>query len=817
LKGNDTINTTSATGQDNLSVKIPSDKGALEFVSPNGSVTPVWDFSNPIIGSTETEGLRFTNNDINNDKPTYGVLTVNAYRNLHGAASVNPNAPASTRDYDIVCQDSSFGDYWVGSAKDAGACSGISRQQVFQKYHLRLVTATPLEEEPYMRKATKCYANGSVGSTGLEALPKIKLNWDWANITEQTCSPKNPNYVYCDGTQFGIVLTKKLAKLDTFLKSNSGLVCPPNAMINSKRAEAAQINLEQATRTVDDGWAGLKSINVEVNKANNTAVVTIIVDNKASAGGANLGIALKGTGEPIQQSENITIGLGTTTITKTLDVPKYDGIYFISAMLNGFVGGINADRTAVNMTFENPVSTKEDCWVPRTTRPEGGVPALLYYLEYANIVGGSGTNPIGWVNGVSNISDLYNLVSFQTYLTKDSFTTDFLADFKKYYLTQFTQTSDEAERKVLNALDSGKIKFEKRFGGGTLIEEGLYDVAIYVDLNEPVAGQENGIIKTNTTQMPEIIISFALLRKPEIGSPFYRMPFDGMVGYDSGRQGYGAYYFNLKDTELVINNSGAGANSGSTVKTFVNSNSNGLIRTNVSTGAGFVQANSILESRGRLASIFSDATNASISFTPLIATPVIAKIVNEGTQSKMFYTARRNENPITSGGNLNYWTGASRSRNFYGSAAVEEFSLSPDLLIDEKKGVDSGITYGFDFAEATRVGKMYLKTVFFSPTDGALYRITSANPELSFWTPNEEFSSSVSLTGLDGMLYNSTQSNYQIRNLDELFNLVSQEKVCLTNDGASTNFWWNPYELENTAGASNSLAQKEISCVGEKC
>ena len=50
--------------------------------------------------------------------------------------------------------------------------------------------------------------NGEIGYTGIAAVPKIKLAWDFESINEDTCSE-----IYCDATQFSISLAKRLREI----------------------------------------------------------------------------------------------------------------------------------------------------------------------------------------------------------------------------------------------------------------------------------------------------------------------------------------------------------------------------------------------------------------------------------------------------------------------------------------------------------------------------------------------------------------------------------------------------------------------------
>jgi hypothetical protein len=107
---------------------------------------------------------------------------------------------------------------------------------------------------------------------------------------------------------------------------------------------------------------------------------------------------------------------------------------------------------------------------------------------------------------------------------------------------------------------------------------------------------------------------------------------------------------------------------------------------------------------------------------------------------------------------------------------------------------------------------MYLKSVLYAPVDGTSYLIDSEESNTSIWTPNEDFISTAEINGINGMEYNSG-TDY-IRTLDDLFGAVESGVVCVSNDGSSSTYWWNPAVIETTVGGIDSQYNKELSLVG---
>ena len=132
----------------------------------------------------------------------------------------------------------------------------------------------------------------------------------------------------------------------------------------------------------------------------------------------------------------------------------------------------------------------------------------------------------------------------------------------------------------MDYLSSGNFKITKKFSGDTTIEPGLYEV--YVNIDSP---DQFRVIDGDNTK---IEIQLLLVKTPSVDSPFYRIPFDGMLGEGgNGRQGYGSTYNNL-DTDaggINISNNGFG------VYTFDSAMSNGITTLQTTTKSTFEEVN----------------------------------------------------------------------------------------------------------------------------------------------------------------------------------------------------------------------------------
>jgi len=769
---------------------VAPDAGNLTFSLSD--IVPDWNFDDASYGSDEMVTINFVNNGLDDSSARYGVLTVNSTEHLHGNNVVNLTSDtgvdtSSSSSYDVLCKSATFGNYWIGSGGNEGSCTGITSKIYKQKYHLRVVTADTNGEEAYIKKATSCYFGALTGSTGADALPKVKLDWEWDHINANACDYANPDHIYCDATQFTIALTKKLAILDTFLAQNDNkFTCPPNPAEVSVEDALNSVNSEQVIAT-PSGFIGIKKTEISIVNDVATASVTVINNTGAetlasvSAGWSGNG----GTSMDNTETRQMTFPVGETIIQFSASTPKYEGMYYFMTTINGE----KSFFTQVRKAFTNRLTqSTAACWVPQTTRKYAGLPGVVYYAA---------STPGVVYGDIKDTQDLYNAVEFGVYLTKDAFSDDFLSDFKQYYANKvLTGARAGTERDIVNYLASGNFKVKKKFSGENTVEAGLYDVWINIDANNHFR-----VIDENSTK---IEINLILIKRPSVSSPFYNMPFDGLLGEIGGRQGYGSVYNNKNENDVEISTV-----IGTRTNTFYNAASNGVMNISTQTRTSFDATNTAIDTRARIASISASDDTGEIILTPNYATPVIAKSILNETVGRIAY-ALENKNAIGTGGNLAYWTGAAKSKDFFGGNAVETYSDSPDNRL-YKLGDNY---YGFEFKDTTRKGTMYVKSMFFVPVDGSLYNLVSKVDGFSLWTPASDFGANVKLSGIPGMQFNSKTEDSYIKSLQNLFTAVENEQVCLSSDGTDTIFWWNPKTIAKTVGTSYSLDTKEIALVG---
>jgi len=76
-------------------------------------------------------------------------------------------------------------------------------QKASEKFHIRLIG----------QSQDQCIQGDTRGSTGPGAKPRVLLDWSWGAIEIDSCNSDNPDFIYCDPTQFSISLIKRLDKM----------------------------------------------------------------------------------------------------------------------------------------------------------------------------------------------------------------------------------------------------------------------------------------------------------------------------------------------------------------------------------------------------------------------------------------------------------------------------------------------------------------------------------------------------------------------------------------------------------------------------
>ena len=368
-----------------------------------------------------------------------------------------------------------------------------------------------------------------------------------------------------------------------------------------------------------------------------------------------------------------------------------------------------------------------------------------------------------------------NLETFQAYLIGDNINEDFRKDFDNYY-----STTEFFGDEWYNAQDSRWDLYftdeERLIFNPSEIDSGLYLVQIEFDFES----DSYRFFYEGDELASTINVTLTKIRDPLVPNPLYQMPFNGEVGLhrvDSDglieRKGYG---LGFQGDELRVDEFRTGS--------FIVTKGDGEKTVQTSLIQDFGQSN--VTERGLVLSISKDAS--SIVFSPSYATPLIMEIDASDSRADGYYSVRDVTSSIASPMPfMGLWTGFGSTpmvcANFDESALY--YRMHDSLAVDVPGIVSSPANpfYGFtweDIPVSNRQGKVFLETVFYTPSDVG-YTLRGENTTLM--SPSGKGQAvSLNYKGMSPIIEN-------------VFALVRDEYVCVSFEDDSVDFWWNPQRL----------------------
>jgi len=294
-----------------------------------------------------------------------------------------------------------------------------------------------------------------------------------------------------------------------------------------------------------------------------------------------------------------------------------------------------------------------------------------------------------------------------------------------------------------------------------------------------------------------------------------------LVGDNYERNGYGIS-FETPEKELIQI-----SNETPAVETFSDNGSNATAKVTVEKETSLYNLNTSPATRGMVLEVSKNTgRSGSIIFQPSHATPVVMKTTQTQFSEEpfsAFYKVLENEVPLDIGNSLSYWDGTGACFDFTGVPVTEAFYQKPDrAATDNDRVLDWKNIYGIDWANATKKGDVYLRTIMYSTPEKNYYLQKHQAPgKLEFITADQS-GDSVGLNGVSGMPFNNFASGSvgRINSMEDVFNMVNEGTICVTNTGNSTKFWWNPQAVYNYPGKQRSVTdfgnnlEAGVSCIG---
>ncbi|MFH1545239.1 MAG: hypothetical protein ABIE23_04100 [archaeon] len=414
------------------------------------------------------------------------------------------------------------------------------------------------------------------------------------------------------------------------------------------------------------------------------------------------------------------------------------------------------------------------------------------------------------------------LLSFNSYLIKDGYSTDFFEDFDRETSSTSFAAPNEYRAWFDEYVKEGYIKVLLDKGGyysNALDAPGLYKVDINFSTETIKDSFTSGASPSSSDGLIEVILSLKQTPKQASGrdSIFYSLPFNGRTGYDYSsnkfnRNGYGLSYSLAEGTAITL--------SKFTVESFelASSEGSGMASMSAEKLTEFESINSE-EMKGKLLSIEKvGETNPSYSmkFSPSIATPIVLETELSSSKEKAFIEYGLTNDkleflPITLS-SLAEWTGSEKCADYLG------VSLEEGLL--DGKASEEGL-FELAWSNPNNFGKVFLKSIFFTPTDGTVDTLK--------WT-RENFDSFAVHDGVLNALnddlqyyllhgtkqkFNDSKRNQDksIVELTDLFELIDLNMVCVNDSAEGVSFSWREKTLLEESELDSVLAQGEENCI----
>ncbi|MFH1391085.1 MAG: carboxypeptidase-like regulatory domain-containing protein [Candidatus Diapherotrites archaeon] len=640
-----------------------------------------------VIGEYDLQkvGMVVTNRNEENPKPVFDTATFNATQHLHADPT------------EIEKGTSNFGPFNVPDSET---------QQIAQKIHMKFKTQEAVETIPDLSFDTlSCVSGSKIGRTGTGALPKVSLNWSFSSngITRDACLEENPDAIYCDATQFSIMLSKRMHSLKEFFDANPALECPHNPYADT-------------------------------------------LDN----------------------------------MSELLEISSQDFL-------------------------------PEECYIPTTEGMLEGRPAIMQYLD---------SMVINSTQEIKSSAEFEKTIHFNALLMRDAFSDDFQKDFAKHYSDErFFDTpdwfyglaldSDGESYGLAKLYEEGRINFTNRFfESNALSSAGLYDIILSIRSDSDSYNFFNSDGSPNVW----IDVEFQLLQEPNPNSAFYSMPFDGLVGLQGNsfsRNGYGISFDNETTANLITIN-----NDPQPAKTYSDAGSNPVVFASSSFENSFYALNTSASERGNLLQLEKvSSTGAYLKFSPSKATPLLLKISADEVSDddlSAFYLVTARDVPIDTGATMTFWEGAGACLDPSGVIITETFDQKPDrAAASTDPVVNWQSAYAVDFGEVIYTGDVYLRTIIYTdPLSISSIKAEHPANKMDFLTP-DAIGQEVQLGGVGGIPYNSVSggSTGNINSVEDVFELVETEMVCVVDSGRKANFFWNPKAIYEMTGSQRNVSE----------
>ena len=680
-------------------------------------------------GIIEEKKLTFTNN---------GFVTDSQYNPLAAILNVAGTAYAYATEYEY---DDVGGDF------NADSLTVSESYTLDQQFHLLFNSWEYEDQIVDITYGASCSVGQKTGVTGADAVPKIELEWDWSDIDQDACDEDNDNYVYCDTTQFTISLLKKIDDLKEFFQTTSLPDCPQAIDVAGTRTQSI------SSTGIDIGitriWMETLTDGARINatvQSNNQLEMDATVDFELEQGGSTINVNCEETKTLIStmdyscEVDSSTIGTGTFTVQATMTPDLCTGC-------------------ENNLTSNDTLSTTLII----------GSSAIQECSEYS-----TRSNVFQNVLAANSISttesdEILGLVEFNTNLVKDGFSDDFKSDFDAYSMQLANAPTSYTSEGIRELFLSDKVEFDWPQQPGAW-KAGKYTVNLVVNFVEDSWAWEN-----DNNNIESIVVELEPWGNPDPYYALYDVAFDGPVGLDNERTGYGSNYEQMTEEAFVINDQGD-------IKATPNPSNNGVNNVEVSVVDSFYTINNL--NRGNVLTVTRSGEDVKLAMSPSVAVPLILNIHNSGGRDAWaFYTVESEGQPQNTGSYLMSWSGIGGSCLDFHGASMLGWDDSFDIPASESAigSMGSDNAYGVAWENTIKRGRVSLYGIMFAPSGKSTVLTMSSSGDSADFESTMGSGSQITVNPASG-----------INSLKDVFDKVQSGEICVI-DGRE--YFWNtePY------------------------
>lgn len=703
-------------------------------------------------------------------------------------------------------------------------------KEVKQNFHVQFNNISPFDQVTpdvpgYNQECIAFTPPGVTGITGVEALPRIKLEWGWSNqaVAYNSCDFDNDaTGIYCDAVQHSISLLKKTQVIREFLEKNgANLRCP--SITNAFEGKTQEIGTDDI---------GIESIIPNVRGSDVNVVVTVknqaVVNEPRSA---QLTILFKnGADNSTQSCERDVNVLYKEEESCSFRAPNATN-YTISAKLENISGcntttcDSNPNNNSISTSILIGPAAQTICPTPQqlSTMSANDIAAVYNTKNLPRFIEQSEREGIelDYENQVVpglNKDKFIKILASDARLIQDGYSTDFQMDFDHYSQTTifnapeyYTIGSIGSDNMGLSRMfkDSANWKFNigSTDGTQTLPGPGIYNTEILIGFDNPswrffstdgkVSTKTNIIMRKSSTtgkgQLSDQIV------------PFYYLPFDGKVGTlegDNGRTGYGLDFIG---EAIKVDNQSDGLTTNS-IQSSTPFSEQGVVTVTASLNFLKINQGEWADIRGQVLRVTRLPT-PEISFSPSYATPLFLSLNNNAGEPCALYNLATINNSLVYTGtkSTDWWGVGANCKDFFGQSVFDDTRFPLQDISNATTGnfkticssqINPG-TYGIEWSgPQVERGVVNLKTIFYTPQSNSnsiqLYTVSDYGRLIG----QSVEGNLVPLNGVQGMRKNNPGD--RINSIQDVFDLVKNKQVCVSSSPSEVKFWWNPTAIFRT-------------------